>query len=382
MKRITPYQLAVFLSFLSFAFGILREFLVIGMLGFSSINDRLQLYLSIFYTIGLSIDAMRLSCLNLYSLLSLPRLLLIASLIGLPFSIIIALILNHAIDVLDPTLLAVCILGSYLNLIAALLITYLQRQNIFLLAQLINILPNFILIPGILGCYWFLNNQLLPAIVCLTTLIPVLQCALLLFLTRRNPILIQNQASFFSSVLTFLRHFSVILGEQLFQIVLRAAFYVKGVGFLTVYTLAIRIYSAFRFILIDSFIGSKLALWKDEIKLFHSPKFSLLAAMVTLLISFRPNSNLLLTSIQMIIIFLFGFYLATFVRLLYFKINRNQNNPLLIVQFALYELLGAFCAFLLTKQFNAPILALLWIGYIAKPSIQLLLLRTPSHEIY
>ena len=70
LKTFAPqkaYKIAVVLSSFSMAFGILREFIIIGLLGFTAKNDGLQLYLSIFYTIGMSIDAMRLACLNLYS---------------------------------------------------------------------------------------------------------------------------------------------------------------------------------------------------------------------------------------------------------------------------------------------------------------------------
>ena len=149
---------------------------------------------------------MRLSCLNLYSVLSLPRLLFSASIIGLPFSIIIGLIMSYATGGLDMRLLAISILGSYLNLIATMLITYSQRNHFFLVAQFINILPNFILIPGILICYYYLNTNLIFSIVCLTSLIPVAQCIILLLLSRRRPQVIHDNLSLGASITTFARH--------------------------------------------------------------------------------------------------------------------------------------------------------------------------------
>lgn len=382
-KHITAYRIAVCVSSASVFFGIFREFLIVGLLGFSSSNDRLQLYLSIFYTIGMSIDAMRLSSLNLYSVLSLPHLLFSASLIGLPFSFFITLIMSYATGGLDLSLLSICMLGSFLNLIAAMLITYVQRQNSFLAAQFINVLPNFILIPGILICYYFLNTNLVFSIVCLTSIIPVMQCAILLFLCRQQLKLTKNECSLLDSITTFLRHFAAMTGEQLFQIIIRSAFYKNGTGYLSIYAMIIRIYSALRFILIDTLIGSKLADWKKEFdhekgyftKRLHSNFSITMVLLFALMISLKQYTDFIYFTLQMIVILVFGFYFSTLVRIIYFKINRHENNSALVMQFALYEIIFACSAFLLTKQLNYPILAMLWIGYIVKPFAQLLLLR-------
>ena len=64
--------------------------------------------------------------------------------------------------------------------------------------------------------------------------------------------------------------------------------------------------------------------------------------------------------------------------IVYFKINHHQNNPKIVIRFALFEFACLLLAFLLTKQLNYPILILLWIGYVAKPFGQLLFLR--KHE--
>jgi hypothetical protein len=387
-RHVNAYRIAVFLSSVSFIFGILREFLIVGLLGFTAHNDLLQLYLSIFYTIGLSIDAMRLATLNLYSVLSLPRLLLFASVIGLPFSIMIGLVMGYATGGLDSRLLAITMLGSYLNLIAAMLITYSQRNNLFLIAQLINVMPNFILIPGILICYWYLNTNLVFSIVCLTSLIPVAQCSALLLLSRRHTPTIRKNISLFASIATFARHFAAMTGEQMFQIIIRTAFYKYGTGYLSIYAMTIRIYSALRFILIDSFIGSKLAIWQKGLtnenyyfsKMINSTSSAILVVAISFIISLKPYTDLIYSSIQIIIILIFGFYFSTLVRVVYFKINRHENNSILVMQFAAYEIICAICAFLLTKQFNYPILAMLWVGYIAKPFAQLLLLRKRYHD--
>jgi hypothetical protein len=371
-------------------FGILREFIILALLGFSARNDTLQLYLSIFYTISLSLDAMRLACLNLYSILSLPRLLFAASLIGLPFAISIGTIMSYATGGLNFSLLSITIGGSYLNLIAVLLITYKQRNNRFLSAQIINILPNFILIPGILLCYYLNHKYLVPSIIILTTTIPILQCSLLLLLKpgAENPLAPQG-LSLFASVKIFARHFAAMISEQLFQIITRSAFYNYATGFLSMYAIILRIYSAARFILIDSFIGAKLANWEknwqedDTLeKLLNFTLLSLCIASIAFLISLKESHQLIQAGLQISAILICGFYFSTLVRILYFKINRHENNPSLVIRFALCELLCVFVALGLTRQLHYPLLYLLWIGYIAKPFIQLHLLRKHYRLIY
>ena len=174
-----------------------------------------------------------------------------------------------------------------------------------------------------------------------------------------------------------------MIGEQLFQIIARTAFYNYGPGYLSVFAITIRIYSAFRFILVDSFIGSRLANWQHEfkhgnrtiLKMMNSTSLSIMIAFIALFISLKSNLDLAYSTIQIILILMCGFYFSTLVRLIYFKINQRENNSQLIIRFAMYELICALIAFLLTKQLNYPILAMLWIGYIAKPFAQLLLLR-------
>jgi hypothetical protein len=384
LKRYNSYQIAVFISSLSLAFGILREFLIVGLLGFTANNDKLQIYLSIFYTIGLTIDAMRLACLNLFSVLSLPRLILSASIIGLPFAIAIGLIMNYSTGGLNIKNLSITIFGSYLNLIAALLITYKQRDNTFLPAQIINVMPNFILIPGIIVCYWFAKTNVVSAIVALTSLIPVVQCVLLLLLpTNSINTTPTSSISIFASVITFARHFSAMIGEQLFQIITRAAFFNYGAGYLSIFAMTIRIYSALRFILIDSYIGATLSNGKKELqrddyyllKMINSTLLGVILAFLALFISINTSHHLIQSAIQIVGILSFGFYFSTLMRVVYFRINRHENNSFIIWRFAIYELVFAFFAFILTKQLNYPLLVLLWIGYVAKPFTQLLFLR-------
>lgn len=389
MKSFNHYQIAVALSTTSLAFGILREFLIVGLLGFSSQNDMLQLYLSIFYSIGLTIDAMRLACLNLYSVLSLPRILICATVISLPLAFMTGYMMSISTGKLNTQLLLITILGSYLNLIAALLITYKQRHNYFLSAQIINVLPNFILIPGILVVYLTARENLIEMIIYLTSLIPVVQCVFLLLLGYgKHQSVVENEISIFAGILTFTRHFAAMISEQFYQIITRAAFFNYGVGYLSLFSIIIRIYSAARFILVDSFIGSKLANWRsdDKSEKYFSKMFNLffvglLIVVIAFIASLQLHLQFLYTALQMSFILLIGFCFSTLVRIVYFKINRHQNNPRLVLKVALIELACLLASYILIYQYHSYVLTLLWIGYIAKPFCQLLLLRKYYHGL-
>lgn len=388
-KNLNSYRVAVLLSSLSLGFGIFRELLIVALYGFTAKNDELQLYLSIFYTIGLTIDAMRLSCLNLYSILSLPRMIFAASVVTLPFCVVIGLIMSYATGGLNPYLLIMTITGGYLNLMAAILITYKQRNNIFLAAQMINVMPNLLLIPGVVLGYMFMYAHLTFVIVLMTSATPIVQCILLLLL-RHNPLEHHHTPlSLWKSSIVFIRHLSSMVGEQMYQMIARSAFYHYGAGYLSVFAIAIRIYSAARFILIDSFIGSKLAAWQkhhqsDDMylsKMINLTYLGFCILLISLVCSLFSSTHLFVSSLQMCVLLIGGFYFSTLVRVVYFKINHYETNPGIVVRFALFELACALISLLLTQQLNYPILALLWIGYIAKPFAQLLLLRKRYHGL-
>lgn len=380
----TKYQIAVFLSSLSMVFGILREFLIVGLIGFTAVNDELQLYLSVFYTIGLSIDAMRLSCLNLYARLSLAKIIYISSLISLPFATMIGLSMGYFSGFLNLPLLFVGIIGGYLNLIATLLITYKQRCNFFLSAQLINVMPNILLIPTILIIYCFALKNFVSLIICVTASIPVIQCTLLFLLPNHKVELIkEKELPLTAGLMILLRHFLTTIGEQLFQIITRTAFYQYSVGYLSIFSMLMRIYSAGRFIFIDTLIGAKLANWQKESdasegflkRLINSTFISIIIVSMTLFVSLETDKHLIIAAAQIIFILLLGFYFSTLIRIIYFKINQYESNTKIVLQFTFFELTSAFIAFLMTKQLHYSLLSLLWIGYIAKPFLQILLLK-------
>jgi len=379
LKRYSPWQIAVMLSSVSLGFGALRELLIVSLLGFSEKNDTLQIYLSIFYITSLNVDAIRLSCLNLYKTLSLSRMAVLALAVSLVCSLLTCLCMTNLNVRINGMIMLATIIGSSLHLLASLLITYRQQQNLFLKAQVINVLPNAFLIPGIVICYLFSVTQLVAAIVVLTSIVPAIQCILLMLLRGGTPApTLDKQSGVFQGLTVFARHFSTMAGEQLFQMIARAAFLHYGHGYLSMYALTIRLYSAFRFIAIDSWIGSKLHEWKTADPA-TSPKNGMITGCIVALLTFGVSAfnqnSLPKSAIQMGILLLCGFYFTALVRIFYFRINQQGIHRPPVMRFAFYEMAFALLAYWLTRQVNYPLLALLWIGYIAKPFSQLLMLK-------
>ena len=106
-----------------------------------------------------------------------------------------------------------------------------------------------------------------------------------------------------------------------------------------------------------------------------------LIACIALVISLKVSPDFIYSSLQISAILICGFGLSTLVRIVYFKINHQQNNPVLVLRFAFLEFVCLIMALLLTQQVNYSVLTLLWIGYVAKSFGQLLLLRKYYYDL-
>lgn len=389
-KQFSAYRIAVAVSSLSVGFGLIREFLIVALLGFSAANDQLQLYLSIFYAISLSIDSIRLAALNLCGQASLAFILLCTSIFSALFTVTIGYLMNYFAGGLNPLLLWVAILGGFLNLITAMIITYKQRFGAFLGAQLINVLPNFILIPGIIGIYLLARSHAVPLIVSYCCLIPLVQLMLLPFLkTSKKYDTTISRPSLYTGLLIFFRHGMANIGEQIFQLIIRGLFFKLNAGYLSLLAISIRTYAAARFILIDSYIGSKLENWHEQLKGAQMRIFNLLqldkVRNALLIVSsvwlFLPNSSIYYFALQMAIVMLFGFYYCAQVRIIYFKINRFEHDSRLIIRYGIYEIMFALIGYILIRMLNIPPMFFVWMWFIVKPYVQIIILKPKLSRI-
>lgn len=356
------------LSLLSAFFGILREFFIVKMLGFSSENDYLQIYLSLYFALCLLSDPVRLTYLNLISSRYLSHIMFIIGIVITIFSCTLCFATKVAQPTLQLHLLLIASIDGILAICVSFAVVHKQRFGSYLASQIVNVIPNIFLIPAIFIIYFlprslFTINFLFAFFVLHTT-----QLIILYFIRPTE----KNQGKGGGSLKDFLiclRHAMPILGEQIFQIAARLVFLSLGVGFVTLFSLFLKCFITARYIFIDSFIGPKLHLWKFSTKkdIFHTllkEKIITIVLMLPIaLISIIDESNLIFMTLQLSLIFVGAFYLAAIYRITYFKINRFFHYPVFIFTLGTFDLIFAFTIFMIAhyiQSLNPIFLVFLW----------------------
>ncbi|MBY0545469.1 MAG: hypothetical protein K2Q14_07985 [Gammaproteobacteria bacterium] len=373
------YRFAVLLSGLSACFGLIREVVVVYLLGFSNLNDQLQIYLSIFFISSLSTDAVRLATLNLIDSLSFIKILaisltLIISLVG---GITAVLAIN--IDHINYLFLTEAAAGSALNLIIVIILTYKQRLGNFILPQITSVLPNLLLIPYIFLTYYFYNKNLVSSFIFACFLVPIVQIVVLFF-AKTSPKQLVNRISNWDAVKIFYRHALSTAPAQLFQLLIRPILYHYGAGYLSVASFLNRVYLTSRVILIDSYIAVRMAdkSKKNPLieKFFFSYKLNLFFIFIPLpvILWFLNQTNKINFGIALCGIFLIGFYFDALWRVIYFETNKLYHDKKLIYLYFSCELFFVFLGYFIFQYlFNNPIwYYVLW--FMARPFCEILLI--------
>jgi hypothetical protein len=109
--------------------------------------------------------------------------------------------------------------------------------------------------------------------------------------------------------------------------------------------------------------------------------FGVIIAAIAFVLSLQMNATLMSTAMRITVILIFGFYFTTLVRVIYFKINHFEANTKIVMYFSISELISATIAFLVTALPHYPLLSLIWIGFIAKPFMQLFILKKQYQEM-
>jgi len=380
LKETRQYKFGMGLSLLSIFFGVIREFVIVTLLGFTSTNDQLQIYLSIFYSVSLSNDAIKLSVLNLCNHMSLRRLVFAATVIGLPYAILIGIVFNYISGGLTFSLLVVAVIGSFLNLIMILFVTYKQRYGAFLSSLAVNVSPNFLLIPGIILIYFLAAKHSVSYIIYLYALLPLVQIAFLLLIKIEAPaVKLEHKISLLDGILVFLKQGLATVGEQFFQTILRSCFFRFGTGYLSLLSIFMRIYLAARFIFIDTYIGSKIKVWgevKNEFssivdRLLAKHGVSIIICLVALIFCYGLKINLWYFALQLTILLGLSFYFDTLLRIVYYRINSYKHDPYLIIGMGLFDGVFALVGFVVSQYTVFSVMFLLWFWYIARIYLKL-----------
>jgi hypothetical protein len=381
---LTNYHWGVLISSMSAGFGLLREVLFVVLLGFSAKNDQLQLYLSIFFTVTLLIDAVRLGTLNLANNATLKELLINIGLLGAPITLLITISYCYLATNLDYQLLIGVTGSCVLNLLAAAIITYKQRLGAFIATHLVNNVVNVILIPGILAIFYLHPAHPVNIIVWLFCSVPVVQVAALLFVKTPQQPKMTGDVTRRHSLVVFSKQGATVLGDQCLQIILRAAFYHLGTGYLTAFSLLIRIFTTLKTIFVDTYIGVKISQWQHKKQaeqeqgtpFWLSKTTNALILLASTLLLVKISNSFVLYNLQLAAMLIPGFYFTTIVRTAYYKINNHHYDNQLIHRYIGIEAVLAILAFALYEWFAINPLILLWLWFVIKPYLQLFIIET------
>ncbi len=377
----SPYFIAIACSSAATGLGIIREILIVYLLGFTKVNDELQIYLGAIFSISLFALSVRMTCLNLLQKLTVGQVIGISIPIVAGFTFLMTAGVQIFFDP-DPFLLTCAATCGFLNLFVTLLITYKQRENRFLAAHLVYLVPNFVHIPMLLIIYGLSPSNPIQWFIPSICTVPLIQLALLAFIKTEKPSLTPHQKlSIRAATKLYLQHGIAALGEGLFQTVLRSAFLSLGEGYLSLLSIIIRIYEALRVILIETLVGSKLSSWIEEGKANHhaialdSSKIHLGISALTLGLIFFKTETYIQFSVQLLCIMIPSFVFSAYLRVVYAKFNTLAYTSKLIIQFGLYNLVFVLFLMYSTIELNVGVLWLIWIWYLGRPLCQIQLVK-------
>lgn len=364
--------------------GLLREILIIQQLGFSEVNDQLQIYLSVIYIVSLLNEAVRLGAINLLQSASLSRTLLSILPLGALYSLVATGWVWWLLKPASLWLLLGAGISGWLNMAMVLLVTERQRSGKFWPAHIINLLPNALLIPGILIVGWLSPPDPVPALAVMYFGLPVVQILLLLLIkTKADP----AQGIELPKNGIFLAHSSSAIGGLVFQGVLRQQGLQTGDGVLAMLSIAIRMYDSIKFIIVDTLIGKKLADWKESqdltraiswCKRLTTPQFLLtgIGLLVALFLG-QVEGQRAISALAVLLVSVGSFGL----RVVYFMVNSMVSSRKLAWAYGLQDIVAAVALAVLAWFGWIWPAMLIWVWYLAKPLGQLIFVTRSAEKI-
>jgi hypothetical protein len=354
--------------------GLARHALILHLLGLSSINDRLQVYLAVIYGVSMLNEAVRLGTINLLQREGLPKAMAAVLPLGLLFALVTTGIFAWQLRPDSALLLLAAGVSGWLNMVMIQMVTHRQRAGAFWPAHLVSLMPNLILLPGIAVVAALQLADPVPALAWLHFVLPVVQIAILLLV--RVPETPATTEETVPGSRLFLAHGSAAIGSMLFQSSLRSASLLVGPGALSLVNIGVQIYDSLRFILVDTYIGRKLADWKESTDL--TPLLGLINKLLL------PQA--VATGLGLVIAVAWAGQIGALVvlvcalgsfglRLVYFMANAARIDEGLIWRYGAQDIAAGLLALTLVNAGGAmgwaiPVGVLVWVWYLAKPLAQ------------
>lgn len=354
--------------------GLARHALILHLLGLSSINDRLQVYLAVIYGVSMLNEAVRLGTINLLQREGLPKAMVAVLPLGLLFAVVTTGIFAWQLRPDSALLLVAAGVSGWLNMMMIQMVTHRQRAGAFWPAHLVSLMPNLILLPGIAVVASLNLTDPVPALAWLHFVLPVVQIGILSFV--RVPDTPAPSEDSGPGARLFLAHGSAAIGSMLFQSSLRSASLLLGPGALSLVNIGVQIYDSLRFIFVDTYIGRKLSDWKESTDL--TPLLSLIqrlmlpqavATVLGLAIGLFWAGQVGALVVLVCALGSFG------LRLVYFMANAARIDEGLIWRYGAQDIAAGLLALALVNGGMAagwaiPIGLLVWVWYLAKPLAQ------------
>ena len=254
------YRLVVGLSILSAALGLARELFVVRMLGLSATNDRLQLCLSITFTISLLGEPVRLASLNtLRHRLERSRLAVLGGLI-VAVSIGLAVFFGSQFDAPTGWWIPAATVAGVANLTYSAVLPRFQQRGRLVAVHAVSVLPNLLLFIGLVAFAGWFHTAVDSTVIVLTLAAPLSQLTVLSLLRRdllpeppvEGPPVRWRQLG---------AHLGAAVGLQLAQGGVRTRLGLAPAGSLALFVLIARAGETLRAILVDTFIAVRLRRW-------------------------------------------------------------------------------------------------------------------------
>jgi hypothetical protein len=380
----SSYRAAVVLSGMSAVLGLARDVLVLRRLGLGAENDRLQLALSVTYTVSLLGDPLRLAALNLLG----RRIGVgLGALVGgsIAFTAaLIAILYGWGSDLVPRAWLLAAGCAGAANLGFAWVLPRRQRAGPFLPVHSVTVLPNVLIVLGLLVPA-AAPEAFSARVVGLFLLAPLVQLIALglLFLSGERASL-EPAPRVSEAMPPVLWHVAGAAGTQATQLFLRTALLAAPAGTLSAFVLVLRATETIRAVFVDSYIASRVRRWADGERT-SSPVMdgrwlgSLPLALVTagglLIALWRPRGNGppgLVSPAALVLVL--GTYLILALRVRYQSLNTRARPLPLVKRMAGLELICAASVGLMSAVSWVPIAMLPWAVYVAKPAAGLRLL--------
>lgn len=378
------YRLAIPLSIASAGLGLGRELLILHKLGLSATTDLLQFYLSVTYTISLLGDAMRLAALNLLQGGRLATALLSAGLVAIMTGVPIALWYALRGPTAEPWLIGAAGAAGVLNLLTVVLLVHRQRAGRFLPAHVVTVLPNVMIFGGVALALLGDDVTFLRVVVGLFLAAPILQLVLLLAL-KTEPQAPVEGAGVVAGMGQIGLHGLGTIGAQAGQVLIRTSLATLAPGMLTIFVLLSRAVDTVRAVLLDTFIGARLAEWaagRGALPAVLDPRrlplpllAGILAVTAGAAVGAHAASGPVALAPWLVAILLPGAWLAFVQRAGYFHLNAQATPRALIIRLGMVDLAVAAALAAATLVAGVAAMALVWGFYVARLALQVILMR-------